>query len=46
MGLLGTAQAKDSCYADEKNPYVLFSTYTAYELVHEKSDNPVHIPCK
>lgn len=44
MGPLGTVQAKDSCYANEKNPYVLFSTYTAYELVHDNSDDPVDIP--
>jgi hypothetical protein len=46
MGHLDTVQAKDSCYAYEKNPYVLFSTYTAYELVHENSDDPVDIPRK
>jgi hypothetical protein len=46
MGPLGTVQAKDSCYANEKNPYVLFSTYTAYELVHENYDDPVDIPGK
>jgi hypothetical protein len=46
MGLLETVQAKDSCYAYERNPYVLFSTYTAYELVHDNSDEPVDIPRK
>jgi hypothetical protein len=46
MGPLGTVQAKDSCYAYEKTPYVQFSTYTAYELVHENSDDPVDIPRK
>jgi hypothetical protein len=34
----------DSCYAENKNPYVLFSTYTPYELVHNNLDNPVNIP--
>jgi hypothetical protein len=46
MGPLGTVEAEDSCYADEDNPYVLFSTYTGYEFVHGNSDDPVDIPCK
>ncbi|XP_021920643.1 multiple inositol polyphosphate phosphatase 1-like isoform X2 [Zootermopsis nevadensis] len=37
----------DTCLAENKNPYVMFSTYTPYELVHENSDDPVSIPkCK
>lgn len=34
----------DSCYADNTNPYVMFSTYTPYEFVHENADDPVYIP--
>jgi hypothetical protein len=34
----------DSCYAQNNNPYVMFSTYTPYEFVHENSDDPVNIP--
>jgi hypothetical protein len=39
------AQVKDQCYAHEKHPYVMFSTFTPYAFVHEKSANSVHIPC-
>jgi hypothetical protein len=38
------AQVEDQCYAHEKHPYMMFSTFTPYALVHEKSANPVYIP--
>ncbi|KDR19046.1 hypothetical protein L798_06402 [Zootermopsis nevadensis] len=43
VGCQVTAKA-DSCFAQNYNPYVLFSTYTPYEFVHENTDDPVHIP--
>jgi hypothetical protein len=44
VGCMVTVTAEDSCYAHVHNPYVLFSTYTPYELVHENSHYPVNIP--
>ncbi|KAJ4443224.1 hypothetical protein ANN_04892 [Periplaneta americana] len=38
-------EAQDQhCYANQTDPYVMFSTYTPYELVHETSTNPVFVP--
>jgi hypothetical protein len=34
----------DSCYALNSKPYMLFSTYTPYEFMHGKADDPVYIP--
>lgn len=44
LGCMVTVTAEDSCYAHVHNPYVLFSIYTPYELVHENSHYPVNIP--
>jgi hypothetical protein len=43
VGHLVTVKA-DSCFAQNQNPYMLFSTYTPYKFVHENTDDPVHIP--
>jgi hypothetical protein len=43
VGHLITLKA-DSCFAQNRNPYVQFSTYTPYEFVHENVDDPVYIP--
>jgi len=32
------------CYAEDKDPYIKFSTYTPYEFVHENRSDPVNIP--
>ncbi|GFG36484.1 hypothetical protein Cfor_11822 [Coptotermes formosanus] len=44
VGCMVAVTAEDSCYAHEHHPYVLFSTYTPYEFVHENSHDPVNIP--
>lgn len=44
VGCMVMVTAEDSCYAHERNPYVLFSTYTPYEFVHKNSHEEVKIP--
>lgn len=34
------AQQEETCYADDKNPYIYYDAKTAYELVHGKKQIP------
>ena len=34
------AQHDETCYADDKNPYVYYDSKTAYEFVHGKKQIP------
>jgi len=44
VGCVVTVSAEESCYAHVPNPYVLFSSYTPYEFVHDNTTSAVNIP--
>lgn len=44
VGCVVTVLAEDSCYAHVPNPYVLVSTVTPYDFVHDNTTFTVNIP--